>query len=93
MLKYSDTVVIKLGEKGSLGITPNQEIVLPAYKVEDIKDTNGAGDNFQAGFFYGMFKQLPLKECLKIGNFLAANIIRRIGAQSKVKISGIEFII
>ena len=51
------------------------------------------GVGFQAGFFYGLYKKLSLEDCLKIGNFLAANIIRRIGAQSQVKISGIEFII
>lgn len=93
LLNYSDLAVVKLGEKGSLAMTPENEIHVPAYKVEDVKDTNGAGDNFQAGFFYGLYKHLPLVTCLRIGNFLAANIIRRIGAQSQVKIQGIEYII
>ncbi len=93
LLKYTNLAIVKLGEKGALAITPEQEITVPAYKVEDVRDTNGAGDNFQAGFFYGLYKHLPLGICLKIGNFLAANIIRRIGAQSKVKIQGIEYII
>lgn len=93
LLEYSDLVVVKLGEKGALAITPDEEVRAEAYRVEDVKDTNGAGDNFQAGFFYGRSKGLPLVTCLKIGNFLAANIIRRIGAQSQVKIQGIEFII
>ena len=93
LLNYTDMAVVKLGEKGALVITPECEIKSEAYYVDYVKDTNGAGDNFQAGFFYGLFKELPLEECLRIGNFLAANIIRRIGAQSQVKISGIEFII
>ncbi|GAB4282858.1 MAG: adenosine kinase [Candidatus Rifleibacteriota bacterium] len=93
MLKYTDLAVIKLGPGGAVVLTPEKEIHVPGYKVEDVKDTNGAGDNFQAGFFYGLHKQLDLETCIKIGNFLAANIIRRIGAQSQVKISGIEFII
>ena len=93
LLKYSDMVVIKLGSRGALAITPKENIQVCAYHVDDVKDTNGAGDNFQAGFFYGLYKKLPLEQCLKIGNFLAANIIRRIGAQSQVKIAGIEFII
>lgn len=93
LLKYTDLAVVKLGPGGALVLTPEREIRVSGYKVEDVKDTNGAGDNFQAGFFYGLHKQLPLEECIKIGNFLAANIIRRIGAQSQVKISGIEFII
>jgi sugar/nucleoside kinase (ribokinase family) len=93
LLKYTDMAVVKLGVRGALALTPDGETLMPAYRVEDVRDTNGAGDNFQAGFFYGLFKQLPLPVCLKIGNFLAANIIRRIGAQSKVQIQGIEYLI
>lgn len=93
LLRYTDLAVVKLGPGGALVLTPEREIKVAGYKVEDVRDTNGAGDNFQAGFFYGLHKQLELEACIKIGNFLAANIIRRIGAQSQVKISGIEFII
>ena len=93
MLNYSDLVVVKLGKEGSVAYTPNGKIHVDAYKVDHVKDTNGAGDNFQAGFFYGLHKKLPLDICLKIGNFLASNIIKRIGAQSQVKIEGIEYII
>ncbi len=93
LLKYSDLSIVKLGAEGALAITPEGQLKSNAYVVEDVRDTNGAGDNFQAGFFYGISKGLPLKDCMRIGNFLAANIIRRIGAQSQVKICGIEFII
>ncbi len=93
LLEYTDLAVVKLGEEGSLALTPQGETRVKAYKVEQVRDTNGAGDNFQAGFFYGLFHQLPLETCLKIGNFFAAHIIKRIGAQSRVKIQGIEYII
>ncbi|MGM0599651.1 MAG: adenosine kinase [Candidatus Rifleibacteriota bacterium] len=93
LLEYTDLAVVKMGASGALAITPNEEICVCGYKVEDVRDTNGAGDNFQAGFFYGLHKGLSLESCVKIGNFLAANIIRRIGAQSQVKITGIEFFI
>lgn len=93
LLAFTDLAVVKLGDQGALALTPDREIVVPAYHVDEVRDTNGAGDNFQAGFFYGFFKGLPLTNSLKIGNFLAANIIRRIGAQSRVRITGIEFII
>lgn len=93
MLKYSKLVVVKLGKEGSIAYTTDGKIHVDAYKVDHVKDTNGAGDNFQAGFFYGLHKELPLETCLKIGNFLASNIIKRIGAQSQVKIEGIEYII
>ncbi len=93
LLQYSKLVVVKLGSEGSIAYTPDGSVKEDAYKVDQVKDTNGAGDNFQAGFFYGLHKKLPLNTCLKIGNFLASNIIKRIGAQSQVKIEGIEYII
>jgi sugar/nucleoside kinase (ribokinase family) len=93
LLKYTDLAVVKLGPGGALVLTPKQQFCVSGYKVEDVRDTNGAGDNFQAGFFYGLHKKLDLETCIKIGNFLAANIIRRIGAQSQVKITGIEYFI
>lgn len=93
LLQYSELAVVKLGPGGALVLAPGQQTCVAGYKVEDVRDTNGAGDNFQAGFFYGLHKQLDLETCIKIGNFLAANIIRRIGAQSQVKISGVEFFI
>ena len=93
-LKYTEMLVVKRGENGSLAIT-NRGIAYycPAYKVEGVLDTNGAGDNFQAGFFYGLFRGLSIPVSLKIGSFIASRVIRRRGAQPHVKISGVEYLI
>ncbi|KAJ4460970.1 putative adenosine kinase [Paratrimastix pyriformis] len=92
MTRYCRMAIIKLGEKGALAYTDDgQAVHVPAYAVDDVRDTNGAGDNFQAGVFYGLFRGLPLQTCLKIGNYVASKILRRIGAQSQVKICGIEW--
>ena len=93
-LNYTELLVVKRGENGSLAIT-NRGLAFycPAYKVEGVLDTNGAGDNFQAGFFYGLFRGLSLPVCLKIGSFIASRVIRRRGAQPHVKISGVEYLI
>ncbi|MEW6709192.1 MAG: adenosine kinase [Candidatus Riflebacteria bacterium] len=93
LLNYAKIAVVKLGPGGAVVLSPGKKTSVAGLKVDDVRDTNGAGDNFQAGFFYGLSKNLDIETCIKIGNFLAANIIRRIGAQSRVKISGIEFFI
>jgi sugar/nucleoside kinase (ribokinase family) len=93
LLIYADLVVVKLGDRGAEAYTKGGKVHADAYPVTNPVNTNGAGDNFQAGFFYGLIRNLPLDVCLRIGNFCGSAIIRRIGAQSKVKIRGIEYII
>ncbi|KAH7820671.1 putative adenosine kinase [Monocercomonoides exilis] len=95
LLNFCDLLIVKLGERGSIAIRRRDKGVVfcPAYKVDNVLDTNGAGDNFQAGFFYGYFRGLNLFTSLKIGSFLASKVIRRRGAQPTVQISGIEYLI
>ena len=88
--------MVTLGPKGSVAFTEThpEGIHVDAYPVRATPVyCNGAGDNFEAGFFYAYLKGLPLETCLKVGNFCASNILKRIGAQSEVKIRGIEFIV
>lgn len=94
LLDFCCVAIVKLGERGSVAYTHTAPPALvPAYKVEKVRDTNGAGDNFQAGVFYGLLRGLPLPTCMKIGNYLASRVIRRIGAQPQFKIWGIEFLV
>ncbi|KAK2958567.1 putative Adenosine kinase [Blattamonas nauphoetae] len=92
-LKYTKILVVKLGANGSLAMTKNKMFIVPSYKVDNVLDTNGAGDNFQAGFLYGLYRGLSLPMSLKCGNFIASKIINQRGAQSKVQISGIEYLL
>ncbi|KAH7822788.1 putative PfkB domain-containing protein [Monocercomonoides exilis] len=95
LLRFCQLLIVKFGEKGSVAIRRKDRKIAycPAYKVDCVRDTNGAGDNFQAGFFYGYFRALSLPTSLKIGSFLASKVIGRGGAQPSVQISGIEYLI
>jgi len=53
----------------------------PINKIEDkdIVDTNGAGDAFVAGFICGLVYGKEISECVKLGNYVATNIIKMPG--------------
>lgn len=60
----------------------------PAFQVENVEDTTGAGDTFIAGVCAGVLRQLPIKEMMSLGDrnfdeisasFTAANKICRDG--------------
>lgn len=75
-------VVIKLGAEGVL--CKNQTIekqFLPA-KVS-VADTTGAGDNFVAGFNFGLLQHLDLEKAAKFGMATSAVSIQSVGAISE----------
>ena len=42
-------------------------------------DTTGAGDNFAAGFLYGLSKNFTLEKCATFGNLIAAEVLKVYG--------------
>ncbi len=80
--KFVNLLVITLGDKGSLAITNNKEVFVPAFKVKNVVDTTGAGDAFASGFLYAYTKGYNVKACLEIGNFTAAYNIKNFGARN-----------
>ena len=54
---------------------------VPTIKADNIQDVTGAGDAFAAGFLYGLYHKLSLKESAKTGHLFASNIIQNIGAR------------
>lgn len=51
----------------------------PVSRIDDVIDTNGAGDCFVGAFLSGVSQKLPLAECVQRGHWLAQQIIRRPG--------------
>lgn len=56
-------VIMKRGDKGCLIQTKEKQIEIPAFKVEKVVDTTGAGDCFVAGFLWGLSQDLSLEDC------------------------------
>ncbi len=74
-------VAVKLGGKGCYVTDGKESHHVEAFKVM-IVDTTGAGDAFCAGFLYGLLNNKSLKECAKLGNFVASRCIMKMGARS-----------
>lgn len=72
--------VVKLGSRGSLVMSGEKLVHIPARKVKSI-DTTGAGDLYSAGFLCGYLNELPLVKCGELGTFLASKVITSIGAK------------
>ncbi|WP_457555037.1 carbohydrate kinase family protein [Candidatus Pyrohabitans sp.] len=74
-------VVVTLGEEGCVIASGSGRIRVPALKTK-VVDTTGAGDAFATGFLYGLLKGYDLETCRKLGNFVAARCIAKVGARA-----------
>jgi sugar/nucleoside kinase (ribokinase family) len=76
--KGASLLVVKMGDKGSLGVTEQEVVSEPAYIVREV-DPTGAGDAFDAAIIYGYLKKQPLKEILEFANAVGALKVTRMG--------------
>ncbi|MEM2385441.1 MAG: carbohydrate kinase family protein [Candidatus Bathyarchaeia archaeon] len=74
-------VAVKLGGRGCYVTDGKESHHVEAFKVE-VVDTTGAGDAFCAGFLYGLLNNKSLKECGRLGNFVASRCIMKMGARA-----------
>jgi len=73
-----ETVAIKLGKEGALGISHGQKVRVPSIPVR-VVDTVGAGDTFDAGFLYGYLNGWPLEKSLRLAAVCGALSTRAAG--------------
>ncbi|MFN7179195.1 adenosine kinase [Hyphomonas sp.] len=66
-------------EKGSIVIGEGAPVVVPAMPVAKVVDTTGAGDQYAAGFLFGIARGLPLATCAHLGHIAAAEVISHFG--------------
>lgn len=64
LARHAPMVAIKLGTEGAIGCAVGTVYRVPALPVAAV-DTTGAGDNFDAGFIYGLLQGVPFDECLR----------------------------
>lgn len=83
----TEVAAITCGAKGSVIVTENETIQISAIPVEKVVDTTGAGDQYAAGFLYGLSQGLPLERCGEIGSIAAAEVISHIGPRPEVKLA------
>ena len=79
LAEVCDTVVLKLGHRGSLVHHGGQLYPVGVYKVDAI-DTTGAGDAYAAGFLYGKVKGWSVERSAALGARIAAHAVAQVGA-------------
>ncbi|MDR1103332.1 MAG: adenosine kinase [Tannerella sp.] len=80
MAETVDISVVTVGEKGALVGSREGCIAVPASGGHPV-DTTGAGDNFAAGFLYGLSVNASLEQSARTGAFLAGHVIETVGPQ------------
>ena len=73
--------VVTRSEKGCLVIGPQGTEAVPAFPVEQVVDTTGAGDLFAAGFLSGLARGADDRTCGRLGALAAAEVIQHLGAR------------
>lgn len=76
-------------EKGSVVIGGGDPIAVAAEPVETVVDTTGAGDQYAAGFLFGLSRDLPLQLCAKLGHIAAAEVISHYGPRPETPLSSL----
>lgn len=70
--KYTNVLVIKRGNKGSMVHFQDQLKDLSPFLNEQVVDAIGAGDSFNAGFIFKFINGNDITECQKYGNLTGA---------------------
>ncbi|MGD0056790.1 MAG: PfkB family carbohydrate kinase [Methanomassiliicoccales archaeon] len=75
-----ETVVCKMGEKGSMVFTKNEEISIDVWPAK-VVDKTGAGDVYDAGFLAGILGNWPLGASGEFASYAAAKSISHYGRE------------
>jgi sugar/nucleoside kinase (ribokinase family) len=75
------------GAHGSVVMGADEMHVIEAEPVDRLVDTTGAGDQYAAGFLYGLTHGHDLATCGRLGSMAAAEVISHYGARPAVSLA------
>jgi ribokinase len=79
-----ERVVVKVGEMGSIVVTPERSELVEALEIDGVVDTTGAGDVYAAAFVGALLDGHDLLGAAWIGNVAGALTTTEIGAQRRI---------
>ena len=83
---HVDIAALTRGPEGSVIVTKDEFIEVPAEPVGKVMDTTGAGDLYAAGVLYGMTQGYELGVCGRMGSICAAEVISHYGARPETSL-------
>ncbi|HEY8573567.1 adenosine kinase [Phenylobacterium sp.] len=72
--------------QGSVILSKGERLTVAAEPVEKVVDTTGAGDQYAAGFMFGLSRGRPLQQCGKLASLAAAEVISHYGPRPQVSL-------
>jgi adenosine kinase len=81
LLERTTVIVTTLGENGSVVVTRDGEIAVPAVQVKGLVDPTGAGDAYRAGLLKGLVSGKDLETAARMGAVAAAYAVEQYGTQ------------
>jgi sugar/nucleoside kinase (ribokinase family) len=78
--------VVTRSEKGCVVVSADGVVAVPAFPVQKLVDTTGAGDLFAAGFLFGLVRSAGNENAGRLGALAAAEIIQHIGARPQTSL-------
>jgi sugar/nucleoside kinase (ribokinase family) len=76
-------------EHGSVIASHAETYSVPAFPVEKVVDTTGAGDQYAAGFMFGLARGRSLPDCGRLGSLAAAEVISHYGPRPQVSLQAL----
>jgi sugar/nucleoside kinase (ribokinase family) len=78
--------VVTRSEKGCVVASKDAVTAVPAFPIEKMVDTTGAGDLFAAGFLFGLVRGVGYENAGRLGALAAAEVIQHIGARPQTSL-------
>ncbi len=78
--------VVTRSEKGCVVASRDGVVAVPAFPIDQLVDTTGAGDLFAAGFLFGLVRNSGYENAGRLGALAAAEVIQHIGARPQVSL-------
>jgi len=70
-----EIVVLKIGEEGSVVKTNGKKYVIAPRHVDNLINTNGAGDAYEAAFLTGLVKEMSVEKIGELASEFGANVV------------------
>lgn len=83
-IKYGKMIVATMGAEGSIAFYNNKSYRQKAIEVDEIIDTTGCGDAFQAAFSIEWTKSKDIENALEVGAIASSKVLAFVGGVEKI---------
>ena len=87
LAKEGVVAAVTRSSKGSVVIKGDSFVEVPAFPIEELVDTTGAGDLYASGFLAGMALGKSHADCARLGALAAAEVIQHVGPRPLVSLA------